>query len=42
MDEKLYENKSVTSVKILAENFAEISGLEYLEQIERRKPEIIR
>ncbi len=39
---KLYENVSVSRVKILAENFAEISGLEYSDNIERRRPEIIR
>lgn len=39
---KLYENESVTRVKILAVNFAEISGLEYIEKIERRRPEIVR
>ncbi len=39
---KLYEDESVTKVKIAGANFSSVSELELVEQITKRKPDIIR
>lgn len=39
---KLYENQSVTRVRIFAAKFASLSQLEFIERISKRKPEVIR
>ena len=39
---KLYEDESVTKVKIAGANFSSVSELELVEQIIKRKPDIVR